>query len=169
MKGKVILGLIFATSLSFTSLPVYALDLNVVNNAPKQGIVCNKINFEVLSQKDTPKMLMDRINKNKDKKGFIYLVDDSTGYIYIAIMSGTKPTGGYSIEVTGIEDNEGRTNVFVKESIPSKDMIVTQALTYPYTIVKAKGITPNITVISLQNEKFNNLTIEKMPNKALKE
>jgi hypothetical protein len=161
MKSKRILGLILTMALSFTSLPIYALNLNVASNAPKQGIVCNKINFEVLREKDTPETIMEMINKNKEKKGFVYLVDDSTGYIYIAVMSGTKPTGGYSIEVTSIEDNEGKTNIYVKELNPSKGTMVTQAITYPYTVVKAKGITPNITVKNLQEENFNNLTLEK--------
>ena len=167
LKRKIILGLILTMSLSFASLPVYAtnsyaVNSNAVSNAPVQGIVNNKINFEVVSEKDTPETLMEMINKNKDQRGFVYIVDDSTGYIYIAVMSGTKPTGGYSVEVTGVEDNEGRTNVFVKELSPSKDAMVTQDITYPYTIVRAKGITPNISVKNLQEESFKNLTMIKI-------
>ncbi|MBZ9687686.1 protease complex subunit PrcB family protein [Clostridium estertheticum] len=159
MNRRIILGLILTMSLSLASLPVSALNANVVNNAPKQSIVLNKINFEVVSEKDTPRILMEMVNENKDKKGFVFTVDDSTGYIYIAAMSGTKPTVGYSIEVIGVEDNEGKTNVFVKELIPPKEMMVAQVITHPYTIVRAKGITPNITVKNLQQENFNNLTI----------
>ncbi len=162
MKRNIVLSLILTMSLSFASLSVYALSSKIVSNAPLQSITLNKINFEVVSHKDTPEILMDRINKNKHEKGFLYMVDDSTGYVYIAVMSGAKPTGGYSIEVTGIEDNEGRTNVFVKEVSPSKDMIVTQAITYPYTVVRAKGITSNITVKNLKEQNFNNLTMEKI-------
>ena len=162
MKSKIILGLILTMSLSFTSLPVYALSSNVVSSAPIQGIVNNKIKFEVVNNEDAPQVLMEMVNKRKGEKGFIYTIDDSSGYIYIAVMSGEKPTGGYSIEVTGIEDNEGRTNVFVNELTPSKDMIVTQVITNPYTIVRAKGITPNITVKNLQEEYFSNLTMKKI-------
>lgn len=167
MKRKIILGLILTMSLSFASLPVYAtnsyaVSSNAVSSAPVQGIVNNKINFEVVSEKDTPETLIEMINKNKEKRGFLYIVDDSTGYIYIAVMSGTKPTGGYSVEVTGVEDNEGRTNVFVKELSPSKEAMVTQDITYPYTIVRAKGITPNISVKNLQEESFKNLTMIKI-------
>lgn len=162
MKRKIMLGLILTMSLNFTSLPVHAMSSTLSNTVPIQGIVNNKIKFEVVSDKDAPKILMEMVNKNKEKKGFVYLIDDSTGYIYIAVMSGTKSTGGYSIEVTGIEDNEGKTNVFVKELEPSKDMMVPQIITYPYTIVKAKGITSNITAINLENEKFENLTMKKV-------
>ena len=162
MKSKIILGLILTISVSFTSLPVYALSSTVTSTAPIQSIVNNKINFEVVGTEEAPKVLVEMLNKNKSKRGFVYTVDDSTGYIYIAIMSGTKPTGGYSIAVTTIEDNEGRTNVFVNESVPSKEMMVAQVITYPYTIVRAKGITPNITVKNLQEEKFSNLTMKKI-------
>ena len=115
MKSKIILGLIMTMSLSFTTLPVYALSSNVVSSAPIQGILNNKIKFEVVNTKDAPQVLMEMVNKRKEGKGFIYSIDDSSGYIYIAVMSGERSTGGYSIEVTGIEDNEGRTNVFVNE------------------------------------------------------
>ncbi|GCD10696.1 protease complex subunit PrcB family protein [Clostridium tagluense] len=162
MKSKIIIGLILTMSFTFTSLPVSALNSNVISDVPKQGITVNKINFEVISEKDSPQILMEMVNKNKDTKGFVFTVDDSTGYIYIAVMSGTKPTGGYSIEVKGIEDNEGKTNVFVKELIPTKETMVTQVTTQPYTIVKAIGITPNITVRNQKDEDFNNLIMEKV-------
>jgi len=162
MKSKIILGLIMTMSLSFTTLPVYALSSNVVSSAPIKGILNNKIKFEIVNTKDAPQVLMEMVNKRKEGKGFIYSIDDSSGYIYIAVMSGERSTGGYSIEVTGIEDNEGRTNVFVNELTPAKDMVVTQVITYPYTIVRAKGITPNITVRNLQNEYFTNLTMKKI-------
>lgn len=162
MKSKIILGLILTMSLSFTSFPVYALSSNVVSSSPIQGIVNNKIKFEVVNKEEAPQDLMEMVNKRKEQKGFIYAIDDSAGYIYIAIMGGEKPTGGYSIEVTGIEDNEGRTNVFVNELTPSKDMLVTQVITYPYTIVRAKGITSNITVKNLKEEYFSNLTMKKI-------
>lgn len=161
MKRKIIIGLILIMSFSLKSLPVYALDANTntTNNSLIQGIVLNKINFEVVSEKNAPRILMEMVNKNKDKRGYVFTVDYSTGYIYIAVMSGTKPTVGYSIDVTGVEDNEGKTNVFVKELIAPKENMLAQVITYPYTIIKAKGITPNITVKNLQEENFNNLTV----------
>ena len=158
MKIKIILSMILTMALSCTSLPVYALSVNGVSTTPIQGIVNNKINFEVVEDKAAPKELLEMISKGKENKGFIFTIDDATGYIYIAVLSGVRPTGGYSIEVTGIDDNEGKTNVFVKETAPSKDVFVTQVITYPYTIVKARGITPNITVKNTQQQSYNNIT-----------
>ncbi|MGH4122531.1 MAG: protease complex subunit PrcB family protein [Clostridium sp.] len=162
MKSKIIIGLILTMSFTFKAIPVSALNSNLISNVPKQRIILNKINFEVISKLDAPQILMEMVNKNKDTKGFVFTVDDLTGYIYIAIMGGTKPTGGYSIEVTGVEDNEGKTNVFVKELIPAKEMMVTQVTTQPYTIIKAKGITPNIRVENIKDQSFDNLTMEKV-------
>jgi len=157
MKRKALMSLILTLSLNFVAFPAYAVTSKVVSTTPVQSIINNKIDFQVISEVDAPKALIERLNENKENRGFIYTVDDSTGYIYIAIMSGAKPTGGHSIEVTGIEDNEGRTNVFVKEVSPAKDDMVTQVVTHPYTIVKARGITPNITVKNSKGEKFDSL------------
>lgn len=157
MKRKALMGLILTLSLNFVAFPAYAVTSKVVSATPVQSIVNNKIDFQVINEVDAPKALIEKLKDNKENRGFIYTVDDSTGYIYIAVMSGAKSTGGHSIQVTGIEDNEGRTNVFVKEVSPAKDSMVTQVITYPYTIVKARGITPNITVKNSKGEKFNSL------------
>ena len=51
---------------------------------------------------------------------------------------GPRNTGGYSVNVDKIAEEENRIVVFVTESSPGKDCIVTQAITYPYQIVKIK-------------------------------
>ncbi len=122
-----------------------------------QGITFNKIKFETINKNDVPKEFYEKIEQVKKNKGYIYMADDKSGYIYIAVFMGEKPTGGYSIEVTDIGDSEGRTGVTVKEVVPQKDALVTQALTQPYTIIRAKGITTNITVRSAEGEVFKQL------------
>jgi hypothetical protein len=122
-----------------------------------QGIAFNKIKFEKIKDSDAPKELVDKIEKLKRERGFAFTVDDKSGYIYIAVFMGEKPTGGYSIEVTDVSDSEGRTGVLVKEIEPNKGDIVTQVLTQPYTIIKAKGITTNISVENDKGETFKKL------------
>lgn len=122
-----------------------------------QGIAFNKIKFEKVKDSDVPKELADKIEKVKKERGFAFTADDKTGYIYIAVFMGEKPTGGYSIEVTDVSDSEGRTGVLVKEVEPKKVDIVTQVLTQPYTIIKAKGITANISVENEKGEAFKKL------------
>jgi len=58
----------------------------------------------------------------------------------IAVFMGEKNTGGYSIEITKIIDNGNNVIVYVNETSPKPDDIVTLALTQPYHIVKIKKI-----------------------------
>lgn len=58
--------------------------------------------------------------------------------IVVAVFSGEKRTGGYGIEITGIEEDSTKhvVQVFVRESKPPTGAIMTQNLTHPYHIVK---------------------------------
>lgn len=54
----------------------------------------------------------------------------------VAAFSGEKPTGGYDIEIQRIVENKNNINVFVQESMPGNNCILTEALTRPYHIIK---------------------------------
>jgi hypothetical protein len=69
------------------------------------------------------------------------LVDFQTEMI-VAVFSGEKSTGGYSIEITRIEEDSTKhaLEVIVHESKPPSGAMVIQALTQPYHIVKLTRI-----------------------------
>ncbi|MGE5329421.1 MAG: protease complex subunit PrcB family protein [Deltaproteobacteria bacterium] len=56
----------------------------------------------------------------------------------VAVYMGQKPTGGYRIEITKIEENEQNVVVTVKETMAQGDSILTNVLTSPVHIVKIK-------------------------------
>jgi hypothetical protein len=118
-----------------------------------QGITVNKISFEELSEENIPEFLKDKVESSKTQRGYIY--EEKDGYFYIVIFSGEKSTGGYSIKVISIEDNEGKTNIMVEETSPNKGDMVTQAITYPYTAIKVTGITPNINIFNKDGSASN--------------
>ncbi len=66
-------------------------------------------------------------------------VDFQTEMI-VAVFSGEEPTGGYSIEITAIREDSTKhaLEVVVHESKPPPGVMVIQALTQPYHIVKLK-------------------------------
>jgi hypothetical protein len=138
--------------------PVESSDTKL--NTGNQGITVNKISFEEVSEADVPDSLKGKIETSKLQRGFIY--EEKDGYFYIAIFSGEKPTGGYSIKVLSIEDNEGATNIFVEELAPKQGDMVTQAITYPYTVIKATGITPDIAIFNKDGSNFNAPASSKM-------
>jgi hypothetical protein len=60
----------------------------------------------------------------------------------VAVFLGEKATGGYSVEITKIEETRQKRvlTVSIRESKPAPDAMVTQALTQPFHIVKLKKL-----------------------------
>lgn len=59
---------------------------------------------------------------------------DFRKHMAIGVFMGTKPSGGYSVRITGIVRNE-KTMVSVREQSPGPGEMVTMALTAPYHVV----------------------------------
>jgi len=53
----------------------------------------------------------------------------------IAVFVGSRPTAGYSVEVTSVEERDGKTVVSYRELAPARDAMTAQILTSPYHIV----------------------------------
>jgi len=54
--------------------------------------------------------------------------------LYLLVTYGEKPTGGYSVEITDIKEDDGKLIVTAYFTEPGEDEMVTQALTYPYDL-----------------------------------
>jgi hypothetical protein len=120
--------------------------IDETNNSPK-GITVNKIDFnKITDASELPESVINFILNNKEKRGYTYF-EYEDGYMLLVFM-GEKNTGGYGIEVVSVEDNEGKTNVIVKETAPNKGDMVITVITYPYTIVTMKGVTNNFNVVN---------------------
>jgi hypothetical protein len=138
------LGLIFAVSLCF----------GTIASAKVPSITVNKLTYDVVDGTNIPDAITSKIDAMKDKIGaFVFdggkfEIPEDNYYIYISI--GMKPTSGYSIAVTRVEDNEGKTVVYVNEKAPSPEEITAQMITYPYTVIRISkiGMVPNFVVVS---------------------
>jgi len=117
-----------------------------------QGITVNDISFERVAFEDLNEEIKDQVDKNKEDSGFEVLLNGQDSYL--VVYAGVKPTAGYSIEITKIADNEGITQVTVKENAPDKGVMVAQVLTYPFDIVKlCSGISGNVVLDFVSNSK----------------
>lgn len=76
------------------------------------------------------------------------------------MFSGEKPTGGYSIKVTSVEDIEGITKITAAETEPGENVLVTQALTYPVSLVKFTGTAENFKAFINKGEELKLLSAE---------
>ena len=54
----------------------------------------------------------------------------------VAVFSGQKNTGGYSIIVRRVEETEDSLRIFLTEKSPGADCFVTMAITYPFVAVE---------------------------------
>lgn len=68
--------------------------------------------------------------------------------IAIAVFSGQKPTGGYKLSVSAVQEFPDRIALIATESSPGRDVMVTQAFTSPYQLVKIEK-TPKPIAVSL--------------------
>jgi len=64
---------------------------------------------------------------------------DFSDSMLIAAFQGYKTSGGFSVEITRIVENEENMEVFVKETVPGEGCEVTLSETAPYHIVKTQN------------------------------
>ncbi len=108
-----------------------------------KGITVNEIPFERVSAEELPGDLKDKIEQSREEEGFDIL--RSADASFLVVYAGERPTAGYSIEISRIVDQEGVTQVTVRETMPGEDEMVAQVITYPFDIVKlGMGISGNV-------------------------
>ncbi|HAZ38234.1 MAG TPA: hypothetical protein DDX02_08090 [Clostridiaceae bacterium] len=112
------------------------------------------VKFEAVDRSAAPNELKKLIDAKKEKQGFLYYEDKSSGYIYVAILRGEKNTLGYEVHVKSVTNINGATDIQVIEINPDKESVKT--MNYPYDIIRSKDITTNITVKS-PNGEYKNL------------
>lgn len=87
--------------------------------------------FEILSEPNEIKMLEnDPLLKDKMKQS------DISNSNYVILNMGEKNSGGYSIGVEKVEETDKNIIITVKENNPSPHAMVTQVISYPYTVVR---------------------------------
>ncbi len=68
----------------------------------------------------------------------------------IAVFSGLKSTGGYSVEITGITTSDNELVIQYQETEPGPDDMVTEAETQPFHIIKIERVEGLPVVFSLE-------------------
>ncbi|KYC45755.1 MAG: hypothetical protein APG12_00610 [Candidatus Methanofastidiosum methylothiophilum] len=114
-----------------------------VNQAPKE-IVFQEIengyysgliekNNYIINNESEWQSFWNKFNKNNLETQAISI--DFTKYTVIAVAMGEKNTGGYSIKIKKVLEYSDKVEVIIEEKPPSKEDMVTMALTQPYDIV----------------------------------
>jgi hypothetical protein len=93
--------------------------------------------YEIVSE--TKEMAM--LRNDEHLKGKVSAADLNTANFVILNM-GEQPTGGYGIGVEKVEELPDKIVVTVKETKPDPGSMVTQAITYPYAVVRVNSKKP---------------------------
>lgn len=89
-----------------------------------------EVNIEELNEE-----MKSWYQENYKSKGVYDNVSDD-GQRYILLSAGEKETGGYSVDILSIIGEEDEIKISGKVNVPDDDQMVTQARTYPYSMVK---------------------------------
>lgn len=114
-------------------------------NSDKDTTDNENVVYQEVADKDMPRELKKERSKVREERGYLFGEKDGNMYVYISM--GTKPTGGYSLKLLSVERKGETTTVFIEEASPSKDMMVTQAMSQPKLFVEIEGTTKNLEVI----------------------
>ncbi|ROR23635.1 protease stability complex PrcB-like protein [Mobilisporobacter senegalensis] len=100
------------------------------------------LEFTVVEDADVPEELKELIEEKKAEP--FKLTFSNTDYLYIVTGYGEQPTGGYSITVDDLYLTKNA--IYFNTSLlgPPKDEVVTQAITYPYIVVKIEYIDKSV-------------------------
>jgi hypothetical protein len=136
-----------------------------------QGITVNKIAFQnVTDISILPKAMQEKIEALKTNRGFYLFENKQYGIVedgyHLVINLGERSNSGYGVKVKLVEDNEGKTLVYVEETKPAAGSMNAMVITYPYTVIKIKGVTTNVKVIEEKAAPYVDLKAsEKAPDK----
>lgn len=172
-KGILILAITLAITSSAGQVSIVkAEDINTTAiskviyapSPPMQGITTNQLKPYVLNEKEIATVFgsfTDEIQKLRMNTGFYVFDNEKYGIkgtdIYVMVSLGARNTTGYGIKVVSVEDIEGISKITIQETKPQPDMMVGQAITYPYIIVKFAQGTPNVRVTTDKGEELTSL------------
>lgn len=128
---------------------------------PSESDAPTTINYEIVSSDLLTAEALNEFDILKQNRGFYQWQSESIHPIFLLGL-GLKPTGGHAIEVETIEIVGPNLYIRVKETAPSPEDMVTQALTYPYIMIRlAEDIAFEGVVVENQDgEDFSPLTID---------
>lgn len=91
--------------------------------------------YFVIDNQDDFEAFWEALHEGRGSTPSLPSVDFSEETI-VAVLFGTKPTGGYTIEVTEVTSDGDRLHVQVEKTVPGADCVTTQAVTSPYHVIK---------------------------------
>lgn len=87
--------------------------------------------FEILTEEKEIAMLL-----NDDKLKHKIKPNDILTSNFVVLNMGEKATGGFTIGIEKAEETDKTIIIYIKEKTPEPNSMVSQVITYPYSVVK---------------------------------
>ncbi|MFA9377067.1 MAG: protease complex subunit PrcB family protein [Lachnotalea sp.] len=94
------------------------------------------LEFTIVEEADIPEELLSIIEEKKTSEFKITYTDNEN--LYICVGYGEQQTGGYSIAVNAVYLTSNAIYIDTNLIGPSKDENISEALSYPYVVVKTE-------------------------------
>ena len=132
---------------SIMMLLLFSVILSACSFSKKEDTAGQKpVDFTVVEEEDLPQELLAIIAEKKET-GF-KLTYSCNGYLYIVQGYGMQNTGGYSISVDNVYETDNAVYFDTTLMGPEKDEKVTEAVTYPYVVVKIENKEKSVVFLS---------------------
>ncbi len=139
MKKKVMIMLVLAALVMGGCAQAQNPDDTAVTMPSEKEDANIAVDFNAVEPTDLSESVQKTLDERKGQSGSYLFMDK--GKAYLAVFAGECPTGGYSIAVREIIQKDSDLMASVELTEPGPDMMVTEALTYPMTVVELTGRT----------------------------
>ena len=100
----------------------------------------------------------DECRTTQAERGYyIDMLEQEGSPFYIVICAGEKNTGGYDIEIVGVDYQDGALTITVKETSPEPGDMVTQAFEYPCCILELDKMPAALNIVNTDGVAFNDI------------
>lgn len=124
-----------------------------------------EVDFKEIKKLD--EVLKEVVEEKVKERGYFFILSDKDDSTTLVISAGEKPTEGYEVKVTNAIQEGDILTVIVEEIEPSDDEIVTDKISYPYTVVKLENTdAKEFYVIDVEGKEFFNIEKETKEVKA---
>ena len=104
------------------------------------------VRYSIVDEEDIP-VHIKRVVENAKSEPTSMVFDGESGTQYVYIALGERRTGGYHINIDSVDRSGERILVSWSEIKPADNEIVTQALTYPWIVLRVHSELPIEVVI----------------------
>lgn len=123
-------------------MAIHLIKCEVLNSSVKGGIEelkAEPVHYTVEELGSLPTKVKQEIEEWKNSLQKHESTVSYNDHTYLIIALGERPTGGYSVNVSKVEQRGSVLHVYAQEKTPAKGSMVIQVISYPLIVVSVKG------------------------------